>query len=212
MRKFENIEVPKKERIKLTKEDKKKIKEQKKLEKLNAKNMKKAQKSIYKYVSDILPIADLDDKDRIITKTAYMDIYQVATTDIYTFNTYEANLHIFTFIAFLRSYTNDMKLISMNFPVNTTTQQNYFKKKIRECTNEKHKTFLVKKLEELEFLEKHRTNREFYIMVFSEDHDIKHLMENVIKSQSKIFMLKPIDADKKVKILFKMNNLNSKII
>lgn len=211
MRKFDNIKIPERQKIKLSKEDKLKIKEQKKIKRQEKKDFKKAKNSIYKYILEVLPILDFDEKGRIITKDGYMDIYQIHTTDIYSFNEYEANLHIFTLIAFLRNYTNDFKLIGMNFPVDTSIQQEYVKRKINESKNETHKVFLKKKLEELAFLEQYRTNREYYLMIFL-DNEKKHLMENIIKNQTKIFCIKPIDIDKKVKILFKLNNLNSKII
>lgn len=51
-------------------------------------------------------------------------------------------------------YSDDLKIICMNFPCNTQKQQSYLKKKIEGTNNAKMKHWLQRRLDELEWLEK----------------------------------------------------------
>lgn len=210
--KFSNIMINvNKNKVRLTKEEKKELREKEKLEKKELKNLKREFKKIDPSTENILPFLDADIDDTFITKTGFLDIYQVVTKDIYSFNDYDIKLHIYNYIAFLRSYVNDIKFISMNFPVNTSENQEYIRKKMLKTDNPIFLESLQEKLDQFEFLEKHRTNREYYIMVFS-DKEKKHMMSNLLRNQTRIFILKEMSLEKKIKIIFKLNNLNTKII
>lgn len=200
-----------KNKVKLTKEEKKELREKEKLEKKELKNLKREFKKIDPSTENILPFLDADIDNTFITKTGFLDIYQVVTKDIYSFSDYDIKLHIYNYIAFLRSYVNDIKFISMNFPVNTSENQEYIRKKMLKTDNPIFLESLQEKLDQFEFLEKHRTNREYYIMVFS-DKEKKHMMSNLLRNQTRIFVLKEMSLEKKIKIIFKLNNLNTKII
>ena len=195
----------KNKKIKLTKEEKKK-------RKLEQKELHKADKEVFRTVKEKLNIIDVDDNDRFITKTGVFDIYQINTKDIYAFSETDKNINIFSFISFIRAITNDFKIITMKFPVNTEVQQDFLRKKIEKCNNEIHKSFLIEKLEELEYLEENRFNKEFYLMNFYNRDDEIELQEKKLNATSNVGVnLKKLDLDKKIRILYKLNNMNSKL-
>ena len=101
----------------------------------------------------------------------------------------------------------------MNFPVNTLKQQEFIKKKIKECDNEKYYYELIEELEQLVYLESTRQNREFYIMIFIKDTEEKESIKRTLfRSQNIAVQLIPLTVEKKLKILFKLNNPNTKLI
>lgn len=216
VRKFEDIKIQKEKKntkVKLTKEEKKIKKEEKKQKKLELKEIRKANKDVLASTKELLPFKDADDDDSIITKTGYVDIFQIDSKDIYSLTDVETTMNIYNFIAFLRSYPFDIKLITMNFPVNTLKQQEFIKKKIKECDNEKYYYELIEELEQLVRLEATRQNREFYIMIFIKDTEEKESIKRTLfRSQNIAIQLIPLTVEKKLKILFKLNNPNTKLI
>ena len=188
VRKFEDIKIEKEKKnikVKLTKEEKKINKEKKKQKKLELKEIRKANKDVLASTKDLLGFVDVDDDDSIIVKNGYLDIFQIDSKDIYSLTDVETTMNIYNFIAFLRSYPFDIKLITMNFPVNTLKQQEFIKKKIKECDNKKYYYELIEELEQLVYLETTRQNREFYIMIFIKDTEEKEsIKRTLLRSQN----------------------------
>lgn len=216
VRKFDDIKIEKEKKnikVKLTKEEKKIKKEEKKQKRLELKEIRKANKDVLASTKELLGFVDVDDDDSIIMKNGYLDIFQIDSKDIYSLTDVETTMNIYNFIAFLRSYTFDIKLITMNFPVNTLKQQEFIKKKIKECDNEKYYYELIEELEQLVYLESTRQNREFYIMIFIKDTEEKESIKRTLfRSQNIAVQLIPLTVEKKLKILFKLNNPNTKLI
>ena len=216
VRKFDDIKIEKEKnniKVKLTKEEKKIKKEEKKHKKLELKEIRKANKDVLASTKELLGFIDVDEDDSIIMKNGYLDIFQIDSKDIYSLTDVETTMNIYNFIAFLRSYPFDIKLITMNFPVNTLKQQEFIKKKIKECDNEKYYYELIEELEQLVYLESTRQNREFYIMIFIKDIEKKESIKRTLfRSQNIAVQLIPLTVEKKLKILFKLNNPNTKLI
>ena len=216
VRKFDDIKIEKEKKnikVKLTKEEKKIKKEEKKQKRWELKEIRKANKDVLASTKDLLGFVDVDDDDSIIMKNGYLDIFQIDSKDIYSLTDVETTMNIYNFIAFLRSYPFDIKLITMNFPVNTLKQQEFIKKKIKECDNEKYYYELIEELEQLVYLESTRQNREFYIMIFIKDTEEKESIKRTLfRSQNIAVQLIPLTVEKKLKILFKLNNPNTKLI
>lgn len=216
VRKFDDIKIEKEKnniKVKLTKEEKKIKKEEKKQKKLELKEIRKANKDVLASTKELLGFVDVDDDDSIIMKNGYLDIFQIDSKDIYSLTDVETTMNIYNFIAFLRSYPFDIKLITMNFPVNTLKQQEFIKKKIKECDNKKYYYELIEELEQLVYLESTRQNREFYIMIFIKDTEEKESIKRTLfRSQNIAVQFIPLTVEKKLKILFKLNNPNTKLI
>ena len=216
VRKFDDIKIENEKKnikVKLTKEEKKIKKEEKKQKKLELKEIRKANKDVLASTKELLGFVDVDDDDSIIMKNGYLDIFQIDSKDIYSLTDVETTMNIYNFIAFLRAYPFDIKLITMNFPVNTLKQQEFIKKKIKECDNKKYYYELIEELEQLVYLESTRQNREFYIMIFIKDTEEKESIKRTLfRSQNIAVQLIPLTVEKKLKILFKLNNTNTKLI
>lgn len=201
------LEKPKLSRAE-KKAERKRIKEEKK-------ELKREQKNIQRNITEILPILDLDD-EFIKTTTGYMNIYQIESKDVYSLNRDEIERHLHDFASFLKIYQDDIKIVCMQFPVNTEVQQENILKKIEATPPEKEKYihFLKKRLRELQFLEENRFNKEYFIFIYSEGNNIDKIIEKeelIFRISNENIRFRHLTEEKKLRILFKLNNLNSKI-
>lgn len=213
-KKIKDIEVVKKEqKVKLSKEEKLKIKQEKKAKRQEQKELKKEMKNTLPSTRKVLPFIDIDEDDVFITKQGYLDIYQINTRDTSNLSEDERKVYVYSFIAFLRNFVEDFKIIIMNFPVNTVKQQEYIEGRIANCKNEIYMNYLEEELEKLKFMEKHRNNKEFFLMVFMKNENERdNMMKKIELVQNIAVPLRQLDLEKKIKILFKLNNMNTKLM
>ncbi len=213
-KKIKDIEVVKKEqKVKLSKEEKLKLKQEKKENRKEQKELKKEMKNTLPSTRKVLPFIDIDEDDVFITKQGYLDIYQINTRDTSNLSEDERKVYVYSFIAFLRNFVEDFKIIIMNFPVNTVKQQEYIEGRIADCKDEIFINYLEEELEKLRFMEKHRNNKEFFLMVFMKNKNEKDNMTKKVELVQNIAVpLRQLDLEKKIKILFKLNNMNTKLM
>lgn len=201
--KNKKVEKPKKE--KLSRVDKK-------AKKKELKEAKNVSKDILTTTKDLLEFVDIDNEDRIITKTGIINLFQIQSKDIYSFSESDRNIHIFNFVHFIRGAEDDLKIIVMNFPVSTKVQQDNIIKNINKTNNEIYKTFLTEKLEELQSLEENRYNKEFYLMTFYKlDDDADEKDGKLEARRNRGMNLSKMNVEKKIRILHKLNNMNTKL-
>ncbi|EDT23158.1 hypothetical protein KCL53_001734 [Clostridium perfringens] len=213
-KKIKDIEVVKKEeKVKLSKEEKLRIKEEKKAKYQEQKELKRERKNTLPSTRRVLPFIDIDEDDIFITKQGYLDIYQINTRDTINLSESERKVYVYSFIAFLRNFVEDFKIIIMNFPVNTVRQQEYIEGRIENCKNEIYINYLKEELDKLKFMEKHRNNKEYFLMVFMKNEaDRDAMMKKIELVQNIAVPLRQLDLEKKIKILFKLNNMNTKLM
>ncbi|EPB8167273.1 hypothetical protein ACRTAK_002957 [Clostridium perfringens] len=213
-KKIKDIEVVKKEeKVKLSKEEKLRIKEEKKAKYQEQKELKRERKNTLPSTRRVLPFIDIDEDDIFITKQGYLDIYQINTRDTINLSESERKVYVYSFIAFLRNFVEDFKIIIMNFPVNTVRQQEYIEGRIANCKNEIYINYLKEELDKLKFMEKHRNNKEYFLMVFMKNEaDRDAMMKKIEFVQNIAVPLRQLDLEKKIKILFKLNNMNTKLM
>nr|WP_278679999.1 hypothetical protein [Clostridium paraputrificum] len=191
--------------------DKKRIKAEKKREQEDKKKLLKEDKKVYSETKEKLEILSMTEEGYFKTKTGFLDIFQIESMDIKGMNEIEARTVILSFAYMLKVYNEDLKIISMNYPTNTKIQQAYLEKKIKECTDKNYLYFLEKSLKQLRLVEKVRSDREFYSMIFAKDKkEMGDNRENIL-SNSKSIGVYEIDTEKKIKIFRKLNNINSKV-
>lgn len=173
--------------------------------------MKKNKPHVSLRTIDILPFVRME-KDHIVLKEGVMDILQISSLDIDSLSEHDLKLLIYQNVRFLRSYQFDFKEISLNFPSNTKVQQEYWKKKRAQTTDEQKLKFIDQKLYELRFLEEERTNREFFLFLYAEDKyklsERKRICKNLFKNS---FPLQELTPEKKKSILFILYNQNTKL-
>ena len=140
-----------------------------------------------------------------------IDIYQIPSFDILSMNIYEAKGGILAFTKLLKMYKSNLKIIAMNFPTNTQVQKDFIRRMINSCNDEVREEWLEKEYRRLEAIEVLRSDREYYCMIFAEDEKDFENKKDLLLRCSKNLGLMNIDCEKKLKIMYKLNNMNSKI-
>lgn len=212
-----NIENTKEKKKKLNKEEKKKLKEERKKIKQEEKKEKALLKKIPSNVLEKMQVIDVTDEiqgDNFVkTKNGYLNLYQIVGINIIALNEIEQIRIINDFSNFIRAYKKDYKIIIMNFPVSTAVQQQNLLEKIKSCKNELFIEQLERKLEELKKLEKGKTNTEYYLETFyDENSNLEVERASLEQCLKRNFRLIELDLEKKLKIICKLHNLNSKLM
>ena len=172
--------------------------------------------AINKSVLDVIPIAYYDTSvDAYKMKNGeYMDFFKINTKDIYSLSENERILYDLTFTKLYRTYPDDLKFITLNFPTNTRKQQEYWKHKIELTTNPFLKKQQEEKLFQLEWLQRNSTKREFYLCYYAADKDaLKKASSDIlaIMGTGRDGLLEILSPTKKHSILFKIANKCSQI-
>lgn len=169
-----------------------------------------------KRVTDIIPISyyDTEANAYVLKDGTYMDFFKVNTKDIYSASNDERNWDNLKFAKLYQTYPGDLKYITLNFPTNTSEQQDYWRHKIERTSNPLQKKQQEEKLFQLEWLQTNSTKREFYLFYFSSDKE--QLKKNAadiltIMRTGRDGLLEIISQTKKHQILFKIANKCSQI-
>lgn len=185
---------------------------------LNEKNMmkksemKEKRMKVISSFAEIFPIIDIAEHDYFELRNGeYMEIVQITSKDIYSLNESDKDNDIFSLAYLYQAYIPDLKIVPLHTPVNLELQKNKIIKNIRSCKKPQYLSFLEKKLSELEFIEEHRTNKDFFFFLYGENPKI--LSER--KSQIRKLLIQSnqmieLDLEKKINVLFQLSNLNTK--
>ncbi|MCM3169465.1 hypothetical protein [Peribacillus frigoritolerans] len=182
------------------------------------KNLKKMQKTkekkikIKSSIADIIPVIDMTANGYFeLRNHEYMEIIQLTSKDIYSSNADDKNHDIYSFAFFLQSFLDDFKIVPLNFPVDTSVQQRFIQRKIEKAKNPIFIPFLEKKLQELQFIESNRTNREYYLFIYSDnEYTLTNKLNQVERLLQRTTPVIRLSDEKKINILYKLFNLNSK--
>lgn len=181
-----------------------------KFKKKKPKKVKKKEK-VLRHTPEILPFLRIEN-DCIVMKNGVMDILQITTRDLYSTSEQELQIALFSQAKFMRSYYEAYKIVALNFPSNTAKQRNYWLKKQEQTEDLLRLKFIDRKLFELEFLEKERTNREFFLFLYANDKEQLYERKNYVSRHfQQMFPLRELTIEKKQDVLFKLNNQNSKL-
>ncbi|MEQ6001460.1 MULTISPECIES: hypothetical protein [Bacillus] len=175
---------------------------------------KQKKTTVKRMVAELIPIIDISDEGYFELKEneGFFEIVQIDGKDIFSRNESEKAFDIRMLAQFYQAYHHCIKFTFMNFPVETHKQQEYIKKKLRENQNPFYEPFLHRKLEELEFLETNRTNREYFLFIFAPNKDLlKDRVNSSIRLIETTLPVYRLSDEKKIEFLFKLNNQNSKI-
>ena len=172
---------------------------------------KKVEKSVLT-LADVIPIIAYDKTYQCFRlKQGYMNMVEIRTKDIVNASEDEIEYDIAKLTKFNKLEYESYKIISLNFPCNTLDQQEYVEYKIKQCRNENYKKFLQNSLYELQWVQKNKSKREFYMMYFSDTLDgIKSMDANMkVALNLNEKMLMDMSQEKKEKILFHLMNPSS---
>ncbi len=169
-----------------------------------------------KNISDCIPIKDYEELYNAFKhRDGYMDLLQINSKDLGNASEDAITYDRLRFAKLYKKYDDDLKIIISNFPSDTSKQQQYVNRKIAKTRNPIYKKWLFKKLDELIWVEKNRTSREFYYMFWGKDEeDIIKKRDDIkgILGTEKNGLVSTISKEKKISIIRKMTNKNAMIM
>lgn len=188
-----------------------------KKQKKKEKSLEESHNVVDKSIKEILPNIYYDTENECFvdeSENKVFDILRICSKDLINASEDEITYDQYQYTKLYKTYSEDLKLICINFPCNTQKQQKYLQKKLDGTNNAKVKAWLQKRIDELQWIEKYKTMREYYYMIFSnnvEDH-LKNKM-NVLSClrTGRNRLCETISQDEKIQILFKLNNKSSLI-
>ncbi|MBK5452506.1 hypothetical protein JFU18_29195 [Bacillus sp. TH22] len=168
---------------------------------------------VKKNIAEIMQIVDMTEDGIFELKNeGFLEILQVEGDDMFSKNSDEQAFVIFSHAYFYQAYKQSIKLVFLNFPCQTTEQQRYIEKKIKECTSPLYERILNQKLKELQFLEWGRTNREAFLFIYGETELIvKERVDAAKRYIKRSTELLEVDEEKKLELMFKLFNQNAKL-
>lgn len=163
-------------------------------------------------VIDNIPIVDYKDDCFALRDGRVMDIVQLRTRDFDTASEDDVEYDSLALLKFFRLYADDIKIVALSFPTDTKSQQQYLAHILSRTKNSVFRYFLQYKLEELIYIEKNRTDREFYLFLWAKSP--AEMQDNLITARrclGSVGLLIELDEIKKEQILFKLANKNTSV-
>ncbi|PFN14920.1 hypothetical protein [Bacillus cereus] len=208
------LEKPKKNAFRFNEKNvKESISEPKEIVKVVPNKKKEEKPKVKKSIAEIMQIVDMTEDGIFELKNEeFLEILQVEGDDMFSKNSDEQAFVIFSHAYFYQAYKQSIKLVFLNFPCQTTEQQRYIEKKIKECTSPLYERILNQKLKELQFLEWGRTNREAFLFIYGETELIvKERVDAAKRYIKRSTELLEVDEEKKLELMFKLFNQNAKL-
>ena len=162
----------------------------------------------------IVPHRHYDEEaDAFVLKDgSYMDFLEVIPKDRENQDPDEIRFDTLVMMRFYKLYSDDIKWISMNFPMNTQKQRVFKKKKLDESIDPVRRRWLEHQIAEFERLDANIGRREFFLCFWGDNRDVflskrKKILADLGTGRGR--MIKEISKDKKIRITYKMLNMNT---
>ena len=184
--------------------------------------MYKFKKTEEKPITDVLPITEClnckilarytRNDEYLIFKNSnqvYFDLLQITTKDLNNMSDANREFEVANWIKFYRVYSDDLKIISINFPADVSSNLAYYRYLNEKAKNPVKKRMLQTDIERLERFNQDYLDLQFYLMVFGNSED--ELLRNMGSIQSNLMsknLVKFVDNKKKKKLLFNFFNKN----
>ncbi|MGY3725462.1 hypothetical protein SAMN05421767_10412 [Granulicatella balaenopterae] len=184
--------------------------EKKKKEKEEKQAMKLAKKS-----SEVVPVSGITSfgNDKFIRlKNGFAEVFQIGGYNLQGMDPSEIRSIIYEYEALAVMYVLPYKIITMNIPVDTTKQQQYYREQLENTDDLIKKGTLNVSLAEMEVFNEETHNKEFFVMIYGQT--IEELRENCndfLTYCGRLNIYK-IPMKKKRILLFRMSNPLSPVL
>lgn len=191
----------------------KKTRTEKQMEAAAKKAQKKREaKALANYTDEIMPVVGYnEDFDVFVMEDGtIIDILGIQAKNLMSASENELAFDIMCWDKLLKTFAADLKIISFNFPTDTSKQQAYINRKIEQQKNPLLKEILLQKIAELDWISKNRKDREFAICFYSRNIDDyrKNYLQIYSQLSSSAPLCKKLTSEKKKQIIYNLYNKN----
>lgn len=163
-----------------------------------------------KTLSTLIPLATFEGEAFRLQDGSYLDMVQIVTKDLINMSSSALAYDNMNIATFLKKYGDDIKYVALNFPKDTKLQQRYYHDLVERERNPVYKELLKEQLATLKEIEKMNTEREYYIFFFAKNvEDWRNKQMQILHSLDQQVI--KIPNEKKLQILYKINNKNSRV-
>ncbi|MCD2208589.1 VirB4 family type IV secretion system protein [Listeria booriae] len=174
---------------------------------------RKRQRAAPKTTIDLLPFRYIKNENCFVMKQGVTDYVQISGIRIDDLTPIDKQMAINQFHNFLKQYDDPFNLIYQTFPADTIAPLHFLNHKIRKNKNPLFQNFLSHRRWELEEAARSILHQEFYFQIFAKDEqELTILRKRLLKVRESYFKIDPIPFEKKMKILFKLNNQNTEVL
>lgn len=177
------------------------------------KRLKKTRKVDEKH---LLPLRYYSDESEafVMSDGSFLDILSVRTKDRKNLKDEEIKYYIYRYTKFYKQYEGDLKYISMNFPVDTSSQRKYMSNYSKKTLDKNRQKWLERKIAEFNNLDDVVNRREYYLMYFAKNKEelIKNrsIIKNFSIGRNNLFLA--IEATEKFQVMKKLLNMNTLVV
>jgi len=166
-----------------------------------------------KTMNELIPIRAYNKKLECfeLVDGSFFDIIQIQCRDLNSIGLTEVDNDNKSFARLWRLYANDLKLVSMNFPIDTSQQQSYFKKVLKRTENPEYKSRLITQLEMLNLIENYQENQFYFFGFWDSEAEMYEQRTKIFSLLGQRQLVEKISQEKKEKIIFKFNNKNTSL-
>lgn len=160
-----------------------------------------------------LPIKEYNKRLRcfVMQDGSFFDIIQIQCRDLNSVGLVEVLNDNKAFVRLLRMYANDLKIVGMNFPIDSSVQQQYFKKVIKRTENPEYLKELRTQMEILSLIENHFENQFYFFGFWETEEEMRKQRDSIFSLLEQRQLVEEISQEKKEKILYKFNNKNTSL-
>lgn len=165
----------------------------------------------------ILPIRHYDEGAGayVLSDGSYLNIFEIAPKDKENLLEDEVQFDMLRFARLYKLYRADLKIVALNFPVNTSGQRNFLEEKMKKINSPIKLKWLKRSINELALQDANKTKREYYLIYFAEnDQELAKNTRRIISvlDTGKGGAIREVSPQKKHQIMHKLNNMSSLII
>ena len=166
---------------------------------------------IPRFITELIPISDYDDLNQcfLFRDGRLFDIMQLECKNLYTMSSDEKQMDMLHYSKLYKTYGDDIKIVGINYPTDTTLQQAYLRHKLEVTDNPVFKKRLKDKLNEMELISEKSFDREYFLFVFAEDEKALRDNRNILTATLSTLgnpLIREISKEKKIRLLAKINN------
>lgn len=175
--------------------------------------MKKYEPALAK---DIIPITAWSKEENygIMKDGSIADFMQILCKNLYNASDDELAYDNLKWEKLFMTYSADLKYIVLNFPVDVSSQFSYIKHIAKGTDNPVLFHMLEDEYDRLDYVQTKTTDRDYYLMFYAADYmqylDRKAKIKGIL-NQGGMPLVAEIPYNKKVQVLYKLNNLNGSI-
>ena len=168
-------------------------------------------------MADLLPVVGWDDKGNygITCDGVIIDFLQITCKNLNTASDDEIDFDNLKWDKLYMTYPDDLKIVALNFPIDVSEQLEYIKRIAARTENPELFQSLEKEYDRLAAVSGSTADREYYLFFYAEDHqkylDKKSKIKGTLNRGGNPLVTE-LNRQKKEKILYKLNNLNSRLV